>query len=170
MELLSPKVGYRLKPYIWRGFRKLCKMKLCSRLRYSRDWSWLYEIDIEGSLPFIVLPFVDRGLPSLVILCPSDCSRKESLLTGAISHIQILSFKHAHFHLPVYFTHTLQCRDSKTMLKHRFCFGKKWSLSCNLECLCRQAAEKNVSHIPKKGGFAPTLLQPAIFWQQIFMY
>lgn len=119
MELLSPKVGYRLKPYIWRGFRKLRKMKLCSGLRYSRDWSWLYEIGIEGSLPLTVLPCVNRGLPSLVILRPSDCSRKESLLTGAVSHIQILSSKHAHIHLPVYFIHTLQCKDSKAMLKAR---------------------------------------------------
>lgn len=117
MELLSSKVGYRLKPSIWRGFRKLHKMNLCSGLRYSRDWSWLYELGIEGSLPPSVLPCVNRGLPSLVILCPSDCSRKESLLTGAVSHIQMLSSKHTHIQPPVHSRHTLQCKDSKTMLR-----------------------------------------------------
>ena len=77
--------------------------------------------------------------------------------------MQILSSNHAHIHLREHITHTFQCEDNRMMLRAWLRFEKKRSLSCNVVCLCRQAAEKIGAILLDKGAFAPTLLQPAVF-------
>lgn len=101
-------------------------------------------------MPLTVLPCVNRGLPSLVILRSSDCSRKESLLTGAVSHMQILSSKHAHIHLPVHFIHALQCKDSKTMLRARVLLWEEVKFVMQPGMSMGTDYRKNVSRIPRK--------------------